>query len=104
MSEILYERVKINPKYKELVQKRSRFAWQLSFTMLGVYYAFILIIAFFPTLFAIKIGTGVTTLGIPVGIAVIIIAFVLTGIYTQRANGEYDELTQQIKDEARSPQ
>lgn len=104
MSEMIYDRVKINPKYKELVQKRSRFAWQLSFAMLSVYYSFILIIAFYPTLFAAKIGEGVTTWGIPVGIAVIIIAFVLTGIYTQRANGEFDALTQQIKDEARSPQ
>jgi uncharacterized membrane protein (DUF485 family) len=26
---------------------------------------------------------------------------VLTGIYTQRANGEFDDLTNQIKEEAR---
>lgn len=101
MSYAIYEAVRRNPKFEELVRKRSRFAWILSFIMLGVYYAFILVLAFFPEIFARKIGEGVTTLGIPVGICVILIAFVLTGIYTQRANGEFDELTQQIKDEAR---
>ena len=104
MSQNVYDRVKANPKYTELVQKRSSFAWKLSAVMLVVYYAFILIIAFDPTLFAQKIGTGVTTVGIPVGFAVIIIAFVLTGIYTKRANGEFDNLTNQIKEDVRNAQ
>jgi uncharacterized membrane protein (DUF485 family) len=102
MSQHIYDKVRANPKFAELVQKRSSFAWKLAIIMLVVYYAFILVIAFSPSLFAIKIGEGVTTLGIPVGIGVILIAFVLTGIYTQRANGEFDDLTNQIKEELRS--
>jgi uncharacterized membrane protein (DUF485 family) len=102
VSQNVYDRVKVNPKFKELVAKRSRFGWQLSIIMLVVYYSFILVIAFSPSTFAQKIGDGVTTLGIPVGLAVIAIAFLLTGIYTKRANGEFDDLTQQIKEEARS--
>ncbi|KHG34477.1 MAG: DUF485 domain-containing protein [Epsilonproteobacteria bacterium] len=102
MSQHVYDRVKANPKFAELVQKRSRFAWQLSIVMLVVYYAFILVIAFSPATFAQKIGEGVTTVGIPVGLAVIVIAFVLTGIYTQRANGEFDDMTHQIKEDVRS--
>lgn len=101
MNQNIYDKVKTNPKFAELVQKRSRFAWKLAIVMLVVYYAFILVIAFSPHLFAIKIGEGVTTVGIPIGIGVILIAFVLTGIYTQRANGEFDELTHQIKEEVR---
>ncbi|NCD11626.1 MAG: DUF485 domain-containing protein [Epsilonproteobacteria bacterium] len=104
MSQNIYDKVKTNPKYAELVQKRSRFAWKLAIVMLVVYYAFILVIAFSPNLFAIRIGEGVTTLGIPVGIGVILIAFILTGIYTQRANGEFDDLTTQIKEDVRSAQ
>ncbi|MDD3325348.1 MAG: DUF485 domain-containing protein [Sulfurospirillaceae bacterium] len=102
MSQNIYDRVKVNPKFQELVQKRGRFALILSIIMLVVYYSFILVIAFSPSTFAQKIGNGVTTLGIPVGLSIIIIAFVLTGIYTQRANGEFDELTNQIKEESRS--
>ncbi len=100
MRQTIYDKVRANPKFTELVQKRSRFAWSLSIIMFVVYYTFILVIAFFPKIFAIPLGTGVTTLGIPVGIGIIIVAFVLTGIYTQRANGEFDALTHQIKEEA----
>jgi len=102
MSQNVYDRVKANPKYTELVHKRSSFAWTLSIIMLVVYYAFILVIAFSPATFGQRIGSGVTTVGIPVGFGIIILAFVLTGIYTKRANGEFDELTAQIKEEARS--
>ena len=37
-----------------------------------------------------------TTVGIPIGVAVIVAAFVLTGIYVRRANAEFDTLTRQI--------
>jgi len=93
------EHVRNNPKYQKLVKERSRFAWKLSIIMLVVYYTFILTIAFDPSVLGTKIGDGVMTIGIPVGIAIIIIAFALTGIYVKRANGEFDELSHQVKEE-----
>ena len=94
--------ISTNPKYVELVRRRSSFAWQLAIAMLVIYYAFIVIIAFAPSVLGIPIANGwVTTIGIPVGILVIISAFVLTGIYVQRANTEFDELNRQILEEAR---
>ena len=92
-------RIKNNPKYQELVTKRSKFAWKLSIIMLVVYYAFIMTIAFSPETLGTKIGDGVITIGIPVGIAIIFISFILAGIYVNRANGEFEDLTQEIKDE-----
>jgi uncharacterized membrane protein (DUF485 family) len=44
---------------------------------------------------------SVTTVGIPVGIGVILSAFILTGIYVRRANTEFDELTAKIKAKAK---
>ncbi len=99
MTQQTVDRIKNNPKYQKLVRERSRFAWTLSIIMLVVYYAFIMIIAFNPSLLGAKIGSGVITLGIPVGIAIIIISFILAGIYVRRANGEFDKLTQDIRDE-----
>ncbi|WP_456323501.1 DUF485 domain-containing protein [Hydrogenimonas sp.] len=94
------EHIKHNPKYQMLVQKRSKFAWTLSIIMLVVYYAFILTIAFDPQLLGTPLKQGeVMTVGIPVGIAIIIIAFVLTGIYVRRANGEFDDLSRKVKAE-----
>jgi len=97
----IYERVRNNPKFKELVKKRSGFAWKLSITMLVVYYTFIMIIAFSPETFGKPIGDGVTTIGMPVGLAIIFLSFILTGIYTIRANNEFDKLTNEIKDDIR---
>lgn len=100
MQQDVIEKIKNNPKYRELVSKRTRFAWMLSIIMLIVYYAFILIIAFDPQLLATKLSAdSIITLGIPLGVLIIMIAFVLTGIYVWRANGEFDTLTQQIKEE-----
>ncbi len=101
MRQDMIEQIRNNPKYQELVSKRNKFAWTLSIIMLVVYYAFILVIAFDPSLLGAKIGGGVMTVGIPIGIAIIIIAFALAGIYVKRANGEFDKLTQQIKDEVK---
>jgi uncharacterized membrane protein (DUF485 family) len=94
----IVEKIKNDPKYQELVTKRSRFAWTLTFVMLVVYFSFILTIAFEPSVLGAPLSSdAVTTVGIPVGIAVIVIAFLLTGIYVRRANREFDELSNGIK-------
>lgn len=102
MQQDLVERIRNNPKYAELVKKRTSFIWILSIIMLVIYYGFILLIAFAPWVLAIPISqNSVITLGIPMGVGVILSAFVLTGIYVYRANGEFDNLTKQIKEEVK---
>ena len=58
---------------------------------------FVLLVAFAKPLLATKIGGGVTSLGILLGLAVIIAAFVLTGIYVYRANSRFDEITRRLQ-------
>jgi uncharacterized membrane protein (DUF485 family) len=92
--------IKNNPKYQKLVSTRSKFAWTLTIIMLVVYYAFILLIAFSPETLGAKISPdAMMTVGIPVGLAIIIFAFVLTGIYTRRANTEFDGLLNDLKND-----
>jgi uncharacterized membrane protein (DUF485 family) len=91
-------RIQREPLFRELVNKRTRFAWALSAAMLVIYFGFILVIAFAPKVLGTPIGGGVMTVGIPVGLFVIISAFVLTGIYVYRANSEFDPITLQIKE------
>jgi uncharacterized membrane protein (DUF485 family) len=88
--------IRREPLFQELVDRRTRFAWVLSAAMLVIYFGFIAIIAFAPKLLATPIGTGVTTVGIPVGVFVIVSAFALTGIYVKRANSVFDPLTRKI--------
>ena len=54
-----------------------------------------------PKFLGMPLGAGVMTVGIPVGLAVIVSAFVLTGLYVRRANTEFDALTRQIVEEAK---
>lgn len=100
MQQDLIHAIKSNPKYHELVSKRAKFAWLLAFAMLGIYYGFILVVAFNKQILAQPLWEGsVATVGIPVGIGVILSAFALTGIYVFRANSEFDRLTSEIKEE-----
>lgn len=97
------KKLKENPRLWELIEKREKFSWTMAIIMLVVYYAFILTIAFDPQLLGKPLGEGVMTVGIPVGIGVIIFAFILTGIYVNKANKEFDvitkELHESVKDE-----
>ena len=97
MNDLIYQRVVSKPRFKELVQKRRRFAWLLSGITLVLYVAFILLIAFDPQWLGTPLYQGATiTRGIPVGVGLIVLSFVLTGVYVIRANGEFDRLTADI--------
>ena len=92
-----YARIRSHPKFAELIERRSRFAWTLSIIMLAIYYGFILVVAFAPGWLGVPLWPGATTtIGIPIGILIIVAAFILTGLYVRRANAEFDALTQQI--------
>jgi uncharacterized membrane protein (DUF485 family) len=93
------QRILGNPKFQELVRTRSGFAWTLAAAMLAIYLGFILLVAFAPGLMAVKIGGGVTSLGIVLGLVVIVSAFLLTGLYVQRANSRFDDLTRDLTKE-----
>jgi len=89
-----------NPKFQQLVRRRERLAWSLSAVMLSLYIAFILLVAFRPDWLSARIWPEFPiTWGIPVGIGLIISAFVLTGIYVHRANSEFDRLTRELLEE-----
>ena len=88
-------RVRSNPDFATLVAERSRFGWTLAIVMVAIYFSFILCVAFAPGIMSIQLGRGLT-LGFPLGIAVILSAIALTGLYVLRANGEFDDLTRRI--------
>ena len=94
-----HERILANPQFQALVRERAGFAWTLSIIMLVIYLGFVLLVAFAKGLLATKIAGGVTSLGIVLGLGVIVAAFVLTGIYVQRANRRFDELTRDLTGE-----
>ncbi len=96
MTDPVVARIQANPKYQELKAKRNAFGWLLSICMLVVYYGYIALIAFNKEFLSQPMGAGVTTIGIPIGMGVIVFTIVITGIYVRRANTEFDALTAQI--------
>lgn len=102
MSDVIYQRIENSSLFKQLVHKRQSFALFLSSIMLVLYVGFILLIAFAPGWLGTPLheGTNVTR-GIPIGVGLIVISFVLTAIYVWRANSEFDRLTQQILSEVK---
>jgi uncharacterized membrane protein (DUF485 family) len=95
MDDATVRQIESDPNFKKLVHDRTSFGWTLSIIMLVIYYGFIALVAFAPSVIAIKIA-GTITLGIILGLAIILAAILLTGIYVMRANAEYDDLTAAI--------
>ena len=88
----------INSKdFKSLVKRKSFICWLLSAITLLTYFSFILVIAFFPEVLGIKISDESNiTIGIPIGVSIILLAFVTTGIYVFIANKEFDQTEKKI--------
>jgi uncharacterized membrane protein (DUF485 family) len=89
-------RIASHPRYRELKARRSRFGWMLTLAMMVVYYGFIVLVAFDKPLLSSRLGDGVMTVGMPIGLFVIVFTIVITGIYVRRANSEFDRLTDAI--------
>jgi cation/acetate symporter len=101
MSSAVYERVRNNPKFQEFVERRSRFALRLSALVLVSYYGFMAVVAFAPGLLRVPLGEGWTTsIGWPIGAAIVVGSWLLTGWYVRRANGEFDAINEEVIREA----
>lgn len=89
-------RIQANPQYQELRRKRNRLGWSLTLAMMVVYYGYISLIAWNKEFLSQHIGSGVTTIGVPIGMAVIVFTILITGFYVYRANSEFDTLTRKV--------
>ena len=98
----LEEHIWSNQKFHSLVQRRNRFMWILFGLTMVIFVSYTLLVTFAPALLGIPLWSGAATkIGIPIGFAVMIIPFMLTGIYVYRANREFDQSTLEILNEAR---
>lgn len=96
MEDDLVRRISTHPQYIALKARRSSFGIVLTIAMLVVYYGFILLVAFNKPFLATRLGDGVMTYGMPIGLGVIVFTVLITGIYVRRANSEFDALSEQV--------
>ena len=94
MNEI-YKKIRNNPNFLNLVRLRNRISWALTIIIISCYFTFITIIAFAPNIFSqILFSDSVITLGIIIGLLIILLSIFLTGVYVYIANKKLDELNQ----------
>ena len=102
MSELIVSgKIQQNPKYLALANRRSKLAWTLSAIVCVIFYGFILMIAFTPDILTAPIAAGsVIPVGLPLGVAVIVVCCVLTGVYVYEANQVFDPMFEEIVKDA----
>jgi cation/acetate symporter len=99
--EAVTAKIRQNPKFQTLIERRGRFAWTLATIVLVLFYGFVLVVAFSPAVLGTPLMDGSH---ITVGLAVVLFIFVfswsLTAVYVRRANSEFDALTKEIVNQA----
>ncbi|NWK96913.1 DUF485 domain-containing protein [Sphingobium lactosutens] len=94
--DIVIAAVAADPRYVALVARRARLGWWLSAVIFCAFVGYLLLIAFDKALLGAPIGAGVTSIGIPVGLGLILLAIALTGLYVAHANRHHDAQMAQI--------
>jgi uncharacterized membrane protein (DUF485 family) len=94
------EQIRALPEYIALTRARKKIVWPLSIAVIVAYFALILTIAFYPASLGAPIGNGVTSVGIALGLGIIIYCMIITGIYVTYANRVIEPLTRAIAQKA----
>lgn len=84
------------PEYTQLTRARHRIVWPLAIITIVGYFGLVLTIAFSPASLGLPIGEGVTSIGVVLGLSVIFLCFIVTGIYVYYANRVIEPLTQSV--------
>lgn len=94
MDEVQVERILNNPKFKEMVNRKSKLSWTLTIIMLIVYVGFMLLVGYNKEFLMNSFSGGVTTIGMPMGLSIIVLSFLLCGVYSYVANNKLDQLSE----------
>ena len=86
-------------EFKHLVARRWRASAILTALLFIIYYGFILLVATNKPLLATRMGSG--TLGILLGVLVIVLSWVITAAYVVWANRNYDPEVRRLRDQLR---
>jgi uncharacterized membrane protein (DUF485 family) len=95
----------MTPAGRERLEVLARRRWRLSLAltaaMLTTYFGFILLVAFDKPLLGTRLSEGLS-LGMFLGAAVIVVAWLLTGVYVFWANRVYDAELARLVEEHRA--
>ncbi len=84
------------PTLEAVSAARWRIAISLTVAMMAAYFGFILLVAFDKPLLGTQVVPGLS-LGILLGVVVILVAFLLTWVYVRWANAHYDAALRSLR-------
>lgn len=88
-----------NPKYQELVRRRNGISYVFFIVTLIIYSGFILTLAFNPELFGRSIEGMTMSIGVAVGVLVLVSAGLLVSLYVYISNKVFDPLLASVIEE-----
>lgn len=88
-----------DPEFRAMARKKDLISIVLTAATLVIYFGFILLIAYKRDLFAVRVGGGLT-MGVLLGVGVIVASWALTGLYVRWANDKYDAMVARVKEKA----
>jgi uncharacterized membrane protein (DUF485 family) len=83
--------------FLDLCRRKNAVSAVLTVLTIAIYFGFIFLVAYGKDILSIKLDSGITV-GIPIGIGVILVSWLFTGIYVLWANTSYDAMVGRIKD------
>ena len=99
MSPKTAHQILVDPEFLKLMRQKNTISTILTIVELVLYFGFIALIAYNKAFLAQKLSDGsAITVGIPIAVGVIVLSWILTGIYVFWANSKYDAMVQSVKD------
>jgi uncharacterized membrane protein (DUF485 family) len=92
-----HEKLTSDPDFKAMVSSRLSIVSVLTVLTLISYYGFILLMAFGKEFLSKQIAPNVT-IGLPIGVVVIVISWIFTYTYANWANNKYDAMVENLKE------
>ena len=96
VSDQTLQKIRQLPEYIALTQARKKIIWPLTGAVIVAYFTLILAIAFRPADLGNPLGGGTTSIGVVLGLGVIILCLIITGIYVAYANRVLEPLARQL--------
>ncbi len=84
-----------DPELLALIARKAAISRAGVLLMFAVYFGYMGLLAFAPQVLAARVGHA--TIGIPLGIGVLVFTWLLTGAYVRWANGAYDAVVARQK-------
>ena len=96
MPQISPEEVLRDPDFQRLAKSKNRISLVLTLVTLAAFYGFVVLLGWHSEWLG-QSFSGSINRGIPLGIGVIVLSWILTGLYVRCANSQYDALVEQVK-------